>query len=279
MTIAGYIPGHLHNFFVQRIRDNSRREDRTPKWLRKLGVIEGHHGVAKNRKWADRYLRHYSRPVQYDEEGRAYYLDMDEEGQETVEPVPADALVEPDRYFNENRRRPDNASEYNTPYASTPSPMMQEPPSSRRGSSKTLRSRTMRFLGMGSGGNSQHGNGTYMPMQDRHSRANTYSNQEVHAGNNYLDDDQDEDEDERTDYQRYSSAQAMSNDAYDDLDRELMGLSTQENYPPVRTGPRKPVSRARNNGSHRAPPASRPEPSASRDLAPERDILDFDHTF
>ena len=23
LTVAGYIPGHLHNFFVQRMRDNS----------------------------------------------------------------------------------------------------------------------------------------------------------------------------------------------------------------------------------------------------------------
>lgn len=82
LTILGYIPGHvrvarthtqLHNFFIQRVRDNSSKK-RTPAWLKKCGlVVNPANATGSNRKWADRYL-YVPDHVQHDEEGRAYYL-------------------------------------------------------------------------------------------------------------------------------------------------------------------------------------------------------------
>ena len=48
--------------------------------------------MRKDRRWADRYIN-ASRPVQYDDEGRAHYMDEDDDD-DTVEMYDPHALVE-----------------------------------------------------------------------------------------------------------------------------------------------------------------------------------------
>ena len=59
--------------------------------------------MRKDRRWADRYIN-ASRPVQYDDEGRAHYMDEDDDD-DTVEMYDPHALVEPDRYINNEHGR------------------------------------------------------------------------------------------------------------------------------------------------------------------------------
>ncbi|KAE8213433.1 hypothetical protein CF319_g3669 [Tilletia indica] len=72
-TICGYFPGHGHNFFIQNIRNNENKK-RTPKWAKKLGLIDDseERRVARNRQWASRYAERSANRVFYDEEGNAH---------------------------------------------------------------------------------------------------------------------------------------------------------------------------------------------------------------
>ncbi|TFY62768.1 hypothetical protein EVJ58_g3663 [Rhodofomes roseus] len=56
LTICGYIPGHVHNFYVQNIRNNKNRR-RTPKWVAKWGLVDTSDIQRKERRsqWASRY--------------------------------------------------------------------------------------------------------------------------------------------------------------------------------------------------------------------------------
>ncbi|KAG0150711.1 hypothetical protein CROQUDRAFT_651949 [Cronartium quercuum f. sp. fusiforme G11] len=55
LTIAGYIPGHGHNFYLQNIRNNSNRK-RTPAWATKAGLIKDPSAKRKQKtQWANRY--------------------------------------------------------------------------------------------------------------------------------------------------------------------------------------------------------------------------------
>ncbi|VDB82941.1 unnamed protein product [Peniophora sp. CBMAI 1063] len=56
LTICGYIPGHVHNFYIQNVRNNKTNR-RTPKWAQRYGLvdtstIERH---KKRSEWAYRY--------------------------------------------------------------------------------------------------------------------------------------------------------------------------------------------------------------------------------
>jgi len=56
LTISGYIPGHVHNFYIQNIRNN-KNHARTPKWAQRYGLvdtttIERHQ---RRSRWASRY--------------------------------------------------------------------------------------------------------------------------------------------------------------------------------------------------------------------------------
>jgi uncharacterized membrane protein YqaE (UPF0057 family) len=56
LTIAGYIPGHVHNFYVQNIRNN-KTHARTPKWAIRYGLVDTAK-IERNRKrseWRHRY--------------------------------------------------------------------------------------------------------------------------------------------------------------------------------------------------------------------------------
>ncbi|KAI9566419.1 hypothetical protein HD554DRAFT_2025458 [Boletus coccyginus] len=39
LTIAGYIPGHVHNFYIQNVRNN-KTHHRTPKWALRYGLVD-----------------------------------------------------------------------------------------------------------------------------------------------------------------------------------------------------------------------------------------------
>ncbi|THH10206.1 hypothetical protein EW145_g1492 [Phellinidium pouzarii] len=56
LTICGYIPGHVHNFYIQNVRNNKNNK-RTPKWAQRYGLIDTAK-IERNRKrsqWASRY--------------------------------------------------------------------------------------------------------------------------------------------------------------------------------------------------------------------------------
>jgi len=56
LTICGYIPGHIHNFFIQNIRNN-KTHTRTPKWAVRYGLVNTKK-MQRNKKrseWAHRY--------------------------------------------------------------------------------------------------------------------------------------------------------------------------------------------------------------------------------
>jgi len=56
LTIAGYIPGHVHNFYIQNIRNN-KNHNRTPKWVQRYGLVDTSEIKRKERRsqWAGRY--------------------------------------------------------------------------------------------------------------------------------------------------------------------------------------------------------------------------------
>ncbi|KAH9981289.1 hypothetical protein BGW80DRAFT_1163113 [Lactifluus volemus] len=56
LTIAGYIPGHVHNFYIQNIRNNKNHR-RTPKWAQRYGLVDTTK-IKRNEQrsqWAKRY--------------------------------------------------------------------------------------------------------------------------------------------------------------------------------------------------------------------------------
>ncbi|KAI5122972.1 hypothetical protein M0805_006851 [Coniferiporia weirii] len=56
LTICGYIPGHVHNFYIQNVRNNKNNR-RTPKWAQRYGLIDTTK-IERNKKrseWASRY--------------------------------------------------------------------------------------------------------------------------------------------------------------------------------------------------------------------------------
>ncbi|KAF7789508.1 hypothetical protein EIP86_000454 [Pleurotus ostreatoroseus] len=74
LTICGYIPGHVHNFYIQNVRNNKNHR-RTPKWIQKYGLVNTHEIKRKERRsqWAGRYserLPHSALDEQPYEEGQ-----------------------------------------------------------------------------------------------------------------------------------------------------------------------------------------------------------------
>jgi uncharacterized membrane protein YqaE (UPF0057 family) len=56
LTLAGYIPGHCHNFYLQNIRNNKNHR-RTPQWAQRHGLVDTSTIKRKERRsqWANRY--------------------------------------------------------------------------------------------------------------------------------------------------------------------------------------------------------------------------------
>lgn len=252
LTVAGYIPGHVHNFFIQRVRDNSRRPDRTPKWLKRAGLVDDTRGGKANRQWADRYIN-TCRPTQYDDEGRAHYLYEDDDD-DTVEMSDPHALVEPDRFINDGPSRQRNAIRHK---ASASSLTQQSTYDTMQSSHKnhSLKSRTMRFFGLRSGPPRTQSDARDDPriLHGMERRSNFgYDNEEWSTSDRGL---------------QARTTRDADDPEYDDWDRELMGLSTRSDYPPVRTSRRV---------TSNAPAAPR---ATQMDDEPTRDILEYEHTF
>ncbi|KAG2111552.1 uncharacterized protein F5147DRAFT_685759 [Suillus discolor] len=56
LTICGYIPGHVHNFYIQNIRNNKNHR-RTPKWVQRYGLVDTStiKRHEQRSQWAGRY--------------------------------------------------------------------------------------------------------------------------------------------------------------------------------------------------------------------------------
>ncbi|KAF8136359.1 hypothetical protein EV363DRAFT_1395473 [Boletus edulis] len=56
LTIAGYIPGHVHNFYIQNIRNNKTHQ-RTPKWALRYGLVDSStiRRHEQRSQWAGKY--------------------------------------------------------------------------------------------------------------------------------------------------------------------------------------------------------------------------------
>ncbi|KAI0273634.1 hypothetical protein BC834DRAFT_816960 [Gloeopeniophorella convolvens] len=56
LTLAGYFPGHIHNFYIQNIRNNKNHR-RTPKWSQRYGLVDTSTIKRKEKRsqWAGRY--------------------------------------------------------------------------------------------------------------------------------------------------------------------------------------------------------------------------------
>ncbi|KAK9895764.1 hypothetical protein P389DRAFT_170491 [Cystobasidium minutum MCA 4210] len=80
-TCLGYIPGHVHNYYLQYIRNNYGR-GRTPKWALRAGLVEDNTAYVKStRQWGNRYDERNPNNV-YDDPTAPY---QDEFGN-TIEP-------------------------------------------------------------------------------------------------------------------------------------------------------------------------------------------------
>jgi len=95
LTICGYIPGHVHNFYVQNIRNN-KNHARTPKWAQRYGLVDTSK-IERNKKksqWAGRYndrLPNSTLENQPYEEGqeRGSSTELSSEGHSVRRPGPA----------------------------------------------------------------------------------------------------------------------------------------------------------------------------------------------
>ncbi|KAF8681202.1 Proteolipid membrane potential modulator [Rhizoctonia solani] len=56
LTICGYVPGQIHNFYIQTIRDN-KNSRRTPQWALKHGLVDDSsiNRRKKRKEWSHRY--------------------------------------------------------------------------------------------------------------------------------------------------------------------------------------------------------------------------------
>ncbi|KAG1853740.1 hypothetical protein DFJ58DRAFT_789383 [Suillus subalutaceus] len=56
LTICGYIPGHVHNFYIQNVRNNKNHR-RTPKWVERYGLVDTStiKRHEQRSQWAGRY--------------------------------------------------------------------------------------------------------------------------------------------------------------------------------------------------------------------------------
>jgi len=117
LTICGYIPGHVHNFYIQNIRNN-KNHARTPKWAQRYGLIDTSEIKRKERKsqWANRYNDRLPNSTL---EGQAY-----EEGQEhssSIDLSSEGVNGRPRRQPNGDLWRPEDEHYYNPDKASAPS--------------------------------------------------------------------------------------------------------------------------------------------------------------
>lgn len=122
LTCCAIIPGHIHNWFIQNIRNNDTK-NRTPKWAIRYGLVDDRPAkkLAKKRQWTGRFNDRVppSQRVVYDDEGNAHVVEEEvvEERSEMLAPWNIHAggdgvrehktgLVEPDQWINEDPEQP-----------------------------------------------------------------------------------------------------------------------------------------------------------------------------
>lgn len=123
LTICGIIPGHIHNWFIQNVRNNDTKA-RTPKWAIRYGLVDDRPAkkLMKKRAWTGRFNDRLppSQRVVYDDEGNAHVVEEEEvetrHGITTTAPWNVHAvgpvreqttgLVEPDQWINEEPSQP-----------------------------------------------------------------------------------------------------------------------------------------------------------------------------
>ncbi|TFK54868.1 hypothetical protein OE88DRAFT_1653409 [Heliocybe sulcata] len=107
LTICGYIPGHVHNFYIQNIRNNKNNR-RTPKWAQRYGLVDTS-SIKRHQKrseWASRYNERLPRSTL---EGQAY-----EEGERASSSIDMSLEGErPDRVNGGEFWRPEDEHFYN----------------------------------------------------------------------------------------------------------------------------------------------------------------------
>jgi len=110
LTICGYIPGHVHNFYIQNIRNN-KTHARTPKWAQRWGLVDTSEIQRKQRKsqWAGRYserLPHSALEDQPLEDGEVggSSVDISSEGHDPRRQQNGGELWNPEeeRYYGQN---------------------------------------------------------------------------------------------------------------------------------------------------------------------------------
>lgn len=103
LTICGYIPGHLHNWFIQNIRNNESKA-RTPKWAVRYGLVDDRPAkkLVKSRAWTARYNDRTPQRVVYDDEGNPHVVaEENAEGAAAAPLKPQNTgLVDEDRWIN-----------------------------------------------------------------------------------------------------------------------------------------------------------------------------------
>jgi len=105
LTICGYIPGHVHNFYIQNIRNN-KNHARTPKWAQRYGLVDTTK-IERNKKksqWAGRYNDRLPTSTL---ENQPY-----EEGQERGSSTDLSSEGQPTRRANGDFWRPEDESYY-----------------------------------------------------------------------------------------------------------------------------------------------------------------------
>ena len=280
----------VHNFFIQRVRRNESKE-RNPVWVEryKLTDPDRRARLESSRRWAQRYTG-YSRPVQFDEEGNEVFLDEEDDGFDMhpalaarqrlqrartgeAPPQQQSDLVEQEEFYNR-----DPAPAYSAPWRELPAENTSagrwiEEAAPRK--DRSLKSRTLKMLGArGTGGE------TF---------SSAYTGSGAGSGSAAA----------------RSSAPSASAAGMDDLDRELMGLSTQDvpqrepapfSPPSVdadllevqATGPGVDAMDREIMGLPNVEPVRTTPPRRAAGRRPERartyddldrDVLDVDHTF
>ncbi|GAC75233.1 hypothetical protein PANT_14c00108 [Moesziomyces antarcticus T-34] len=120
LTICGIIPGHLHNWFIQNVRNNDTKA-RTPRWAIRYGLVDDRpqKKLDKKRAWTGRFNDRLppSQRVVYDDEGVAHVVeepqpDSDMRGVTApwnTQPLQGQrtGLVEPDQWINKDPSQPE----------------------------------------------------------------------------------------------------------------------------------------------------------------------------
>ncbi|SPO26658.1 uncharacterized protein UTRI_03949_B [Ustilago trichophora] len=118
LTICGIIPGHIHNWFIQNVRNNDTKA-RTPKWAIRYGLVDDRPAkkLMKKRAWTGRFNDRLppSQRVVYDDDGNAHVVEeveVREDGEGITAPWNVHGtgavrehktgLLEPDQWINED---------------------------------------------------------------------------------------------------------------------------------------------------------------------------------